>query len=897
MSIPQINPLLQEAVRDNPGISTKAMREQFEKLLLQPFRNLEQSRISIQTMVIIIDALDECEGDNDIRLILQLLPRLQNIAAIRLRVLLTSRPDLSVRLGFLKIAGDAHMDFVLHDVPLEVIKHDISLFLDYRLREIRTERFLPANWPGNKSFQKLVALSVPLFIFAATICRIFEEPDWDPIDSLTEILTRQNGQSKLDKTYLPVLDRLLSRQHDKHKEKLVSEFQHVIGAIVTLESPLSVLSLAKLLDLPERLVHLRLDPLHSVIRVPDTKTVPVRLFHLSFRDFLLDPDTQKKTSFGIDEMEMHCKLATQCLLMCQNLRKNICGLPIDGTERTEIHRQTIDINLAPELQYACRYWAYHLVKCMDADNMMYSSLLFLMRKFLQKYLLYWLEAMSILGLTSEILGILDRLQIAISIIDRAPLQVYCAGLIFAPQTAMIRAQFKQEIPTWIYQLPQVEERWGADLQTLEGHSGSVYSVAFSPNGQLLASGSGDTTVRLWDTVTGAITQKLKGHSFSVRSVAFSPNGRLLACISDGNTVRLWDPTTGALTQTLNGSGHTICCLAFSPNGQLLASGSIDRTVRIWDLATGAPTQILKGHSGSVWSVAFSPNGRLLASGSKDGIVRIWDLATSTLTQTLEGHSSWVRSVAFSPNGQLLASGSSDETVRLWDPAMGTLTQLLKGHSDAVSSVAFSPNGQLLASGSGDKTVRFWDPAAGALTQTLEGHSGSVWSVAFSPNGQLLASGSGDETVRLWDPAAVALTQTLEGHSSWVRSVAFSPNGQLLVSGSDDKTMRLWDPETGVLVQTWDVGRAVTTVEFSNDGLSVHSNAGTLNIQSRGDIPIPHQPHTNRDISFGQDQWIKLNGEKALWLPVELRPICFEINGDTLALGHISGHISFIRFCI
>lgn len=338
ISIPQITPVLQEAVLDNPGIITKTMREQFEKLLLQPFQSLGRSKIPVQTMVIVIDALDECEGDSDIRLILQLLPQLQHLTAVHLRVLSTSRPDLPIRLGFLKIADDNHRDFILHDIPLEVIKHDISLFFDYRLREIRRERFLPTDWPGDGDIQKLVALSVLLFIFAVTICRILEDPDWDPMDSLTEILTRQNDQSKLDRTYLPVLERLISRQHEKYKDKLVSEFQQVIGAIVTLESPLSVPLLAKLLDLPERLIHLRLAPLHSVLRVPDKETVPVRLFHLSFRDFLLDPDTRKKTPLGINETEIHYILAKKCLLMCQNLRKNICGLPSEGTQRAEIDR-------------------------------------------------------------------------------------------------------------------------------------------------------------------------------------------------------------------------------------------------------------------------------------------------------------------------------------------------------------------------------------------------------------------------------------------------------------------------------------------------------------------------------------------------------------------------------
>jgi WD40 repeat protein len=201
------------------------------------------------------------------------------------------------------------------------------------------------------------------------------------------------------------------------------------------------------------------------------------------------------------------------------------------------------------------------------------------------------------------------------------------------------------------------------------------------------------------------------------------------------------------------------------------------------------------------------------------------------------------------------------------------------------------------SGSDDNTVRIWDPVTGALTQTLEGHLGSVNSVSFSPDGRLLASGSEDNTVRLWDPATGALARTLEGHSGSVYSVAFSPDGRLLASGSIDNTVRLWDPATSALTQTWNAGKSVTTVEFSDNGLYLHTDSGALAIQSRRDIPTGPRIDANSGISVEENQWLKLNGEKVLWLPVEFRPSHFKVNGNTLALGHTSGRISFIGFHI
>jgi serine/threonine protein kinase len=284
---------------------------------------------------------------------------------------------------------------------------------------------------------------------------------------------------------------------------------------------------------------------------------------------------------------------------------------------------------------------------------------------------------------------------------------------------------------------------------IENDNSPVRSVAISPDNTLVAYGSGDHNVRLWDVRSQSVRAILQRHSDVVYAVAFSPDNRLLASGGGDGLINLWNTQTVDLTASLGGNDGQVRSLAFSRGGNALASASADGVISLFDMGNGYASYGLNQQAGRVLCIDFSPDGTLLAAGSAEGDVVLWDMASRTPLRTLRGHVGEVRDVKFSPDGRRLASASADNTIRVWDVNTGSLVFSFSGHEHDVFSLAYSPDGNVLASGGRDNNIRLWDVTTGQPITVLGGHVGWVFSVAFASDGSLLVSGGGDGTVRLW----------------------------------------------------------------------------------------------------------------------------------------------------
>jgi WD40 repeat protein len=847
---------------------------QLQKLLIQPLITQGPT----EQMCLLLDALDECGTQESRKPLLKALatalPRMpQNV-----KLFVTSRsfgPQADIDQVFGK-----QLDSITSHLELDSMENhrDILQYTKSRLQEIIDAQDLDPTWPGDHITQKLAQSTDGMFLWAYVACT-FIANSYRPDETLMDFISEEpaEGDEEMGNMYATALKNIKAQNLGK---TFISDCCRVLGVIATVRNPLPASAIAELLAEDLSTVLRIIKKLDCLLVTQSTDIPFVRVIHASFARWLTS--SSNKTIWAVSLRDMHSLLEVRSLsLMNDKLHMDMLGLSayfyaLHHPIWADVSNQEWMINshISFELQYACQFWITHLLELEPQQEMQSSGIEKLLFDMITLKPLEWVEVLAYLGKLKWAVEALERLLKWLQVvsesvtvisnyvhdmkrfiqsfsqgIQESPLQIYFSALLFTPQETMLYKCYTQHIKKLPIKLLQgYELEWGKVLNIITGHEASVETVAFSPDCTLIASGSSDMTVRIWDVRTGsAVGEPLCGHNWSVRSVSFSPDGTQIASGSSDKTICMWDSRTGAMVgQPLQGHTDQVASVVFSPDGTLIVSGSHDMTVRIWDTRTGAAVgQPLQGHTSFVTSVAFSSDGTRISSGSYDKTVRIWNAKTgAAVGQPFQGHTWCVTSVAFSPDGTLIASGSYDKTVHIWDTRTGVvLYQPLQRHTSFVTSIAFSPDGTLVASGSSagthttsgssDRAICIWDARTGAaIGPPLHGHTGGIRSLAFSSDGTFMLSGSDDKTLCIWDTKHIWDTKfgvpidQPQGHTDVIRPVAFSPDGTLIASGSNDKTVCIWNARTGAVVgqPLQRHTHYITSVAFSPDGTLIASGS-------------------------------------------------------------------------
>ncbi len=390
---------------------------------------------------------------------------------------------------------------------------------------------------------------------------------------------------------------------------------------------------------------------------------------------------------------------------------------------------------------------------------------------------------------------------------------------------------------------------GSLHRTILAYNRPILTARFSPNSQMIATGSWDSEAKLWN-LDGTLQKTFAGHQSFISAVAFSHDGQMIATASGDKTVKIWN-LEGTLQETLKGHKGEIWGVSISPNSRMIASASQDKTIKLWNL-DGTLLKTLEGHERLVRAVAFSADGQFLASSSDDRTVKIWKLDGTSLN-ILDDHIDVVYTVRFTPNGEIIATTSGHGYVTLWKRD-GTLINTNQWQYGAITTLDFSPDGELVVTGAGDRTLRI-STKDGQQLKLLEGHTGEVYcqevlAVSFSPNSQMIASGSVDGKIEIWSRDGTLL-RSIEGHNNQVRGISFSPNSNIIASASLDQTVKLWNSENGSLITTFRHNHKFLGVAFSPDEdqtqqiIAAASNDGTVKLwNGEGEEMEPLQGHQN-----------------------------------------------------
>ena len=383
-------------------------------------------------------------------------------------------------------------------------------------------------------------------------------------------------------------------------------------------------------------------------------------------------------------------------------------------------------------------------------------------------------------------------------------------------------QIVATIATLEQSISQIQER-----NRFEGHEDGVISVAFNNDGQMIASGSLDKTIKLWN-INGKLLRTLTGHTEPVYSVSLAPDGKILASGSVDKTIKLWNVEDGSLIKTLKGHTQTVNNVKFSPSGETIASASSDKTIKIWSRQDGRLLKTITGYNFPIISVAFSPDSQNIVAGGEDKTIKIWDIEDGRLLKTLSGHQGWVNSLSYSEDGKSLVSGSADKNIILWNVAEGKLIKIIPGHTASVWGVRFSPDDKMIISASRDRTIQLWN-RNGSILEEFKGHNNGVYNAVFSSDGKNIASASLDGTVKLWRRRDISLLDVLSGHKNGVYTVAYSVDGSKIVSASGDGYVKVWN-RNGILLKSFAAhSKEIYSIAVGKDKFATAGSDGAIKI--------------------------------------------------------------------
>jgi len=880
----------------NSKVVDAGLHTQLDELLAKPWQASIAQRKGgdAPTPIVIVDALDESDRGTEFLEELLRVIRAGQLAGIKF--LVTSRLDPKI----VDLCKSFPQNAVckLHEVDTANVQNDIEMYLREALPELKDEPELAL----------LSQRAGGLFIYATTAVRFISPPHSPPSVSemrslLQAMLDPDSLTSHADSDERLVVDELYEQiLGDAFREaRFRATRLRILHTIVCAESNINVSALADLTKTDQGTVERVVESLHAVLFV-SPKDGCVYWYHASFPDFVfsqvrarIGPSLHRnyQTHQVIDVFcngpAHHGALAKRCFsVMHESLHFNMCNLRSSYVFDSEVPglNSSIDKTFSPTFRYSSRHWARHLLRAVLAKNDT-DDLICDLKDFLRNKLLFWIEAMSLIGAKFECSLLLkdaecwvERVRTSTTIPSRIILMhvqgkewpdllgqladaanfsaffagspaskstphLYISALSMWNQDSPIRNDWRDRfrfIPS--ISLPRI----AITIPLLTIHMTGCICIALSPDGNQIVSGSEDGSVRVWDGKTEQL-RELQGHTGSVYSVACSSDGIRIVSGSEDKSVRVWDGKTGELLIELQGHIGSVRSVAFSPDGNRIVSGSEDTTVRVWDAKTGGLLDGLK-HTASVDSVALSSDGNRIVYGSWDGLSRVWDTKADRIRVEMQVYTGSVRSVAFSPDGNRIVSGYGDNSVHVWDGVTGDQLRELQGHTQSVDSVAFSSDGNRIVSGSRDQSVRVWDAKTGEQLRELQGHTGWVHSVAFSSDGNRIVSGSRDNSVRVWDAKMGEQLRELQGHTSlvssadklvpiWdgkqprkkqrymntIASVAFSPDGNRIVSGSADKSVRVWDAKTGEQLRELQGHTGyVTSVAFSPDGNRIVSGS-------------------------------------------------------------------------